>query len=1058
MILTKENTQSVNIDDLIHQKISSGRANQLLIIVPTNRKLRRLKKEIICSTPGKAAAVINVETIGTIAAKLLEQSYRFIQLSEAAATVLIKQSASEIDLKYFSTYKGEIPHGTLDRVKNVISDYKKHGITFSTLRNEAEKLERNEKLKAVDIAGIFEVYLAKCKKLNALEIGDIYREVGNLSRDRLKKSFKKLFPDVDLVLANGFNEFTSPEVEILDFLSYQRDIKLYLNFDYFLYNPLIFSHLDKCYEKLEKKGFNKIEDKSVPGRDDFKNSVRANLFLTRKGEKEKRFNDKIVKITAVNREEEIELIAKEIKRLILEENIEPNRICVAFNLIHEYSPLIRDKFATYGIPYNLTDRISLDNSLPVTAIINFLEILESDFYYKNIFRAISSGFVNLGNIDSTNLMRVASALKIVVGADNWQNIIKDAIQNLKFSDDNRAEYEAKKKRYSKALADVQSINKLLKSFTGKFTIPEFLSNLERFAYDIKIFNKLLENAEGKEEEHIKAVSTFFETVTEIFNLLKQQYGSDKKFGLKFYLDQLRTACGWARFNVKEKSEYGVLITTVEEIRGFQFSHLFISGLCDGDFPTRFSPEIFFSGSYVKQEIIHQTEERYKFYQSLCSWDLKLYLSHPISHSGKELVESIFLKDFTDYFEVTRMSSIDFENTIYSKEEFIEYCGLSVNEMFSTSNVQLLSQIGFDTADISRPIQVDKVRISNPSAVTSYTGFINPVESELSMKGGQNYPGIEDRIKERMPEQFSISQLESYAQCPFKYFIERILKLESFEEPVEEIESVELGSLLHAILYKFYSALREKGIVLNSIRVDQHSDVESLLFDIARREIEGASFLAPLSFYEKEKILGLASNKNESILHKLFEEEVKTSDGYTPSFFEVGFGKIHKQDLDNVLSSENPVELNGIKLRGKIDRVEINKEEKKINVIDYKLSGKRPTIDELWKGLSLQLPLYLYAAQKLFENKYGTKYNYNKMFIYSLKYAASQFGKKEITISQKKKDAPQLEDLIHKSLEATVNYVESISKGIFHLTKLENNEEKICRYCDFKSICRIKEIT
>ncbi|MFC2134481.1 UvrD-helicase domain-containing protein, partial [Bacteroidota bacterium] len=177
MILTKENIDSVNIDNLINDKIQLGSLEELLILVPTNRKLRHLKKDIISMIPGKTAAGINIETIGTIATKLLETSRTFIQLSEAAATVLIKQSTSLVDFNYFSSYKGEIPYGTLDRIKNVISEYKKHGITSSVLKKEAEKLERNEKLKALDIANIYEFYIEKCRKLNALEIGDIYRDL-----------------------------------------------------------------------------------------------------------------------------------------------------------------------------------------------------------------------------------------------------------------------------------------------------------------------------------------------------------------------------------------------------------------------------------------------------------------------------------------------------------------------------------------------------------------------------------------------------------------------------------------------------------------------------------------------------------------------------------------------------------------------------------------------------------------------------------------------------------------------------------------------------------------
>jgi ATP-dependent helicase/DNAse subunit B len=84
-------------------------------------------------------------------------------------------------------------------------------------------------------------------------------------------------------------------------------------------------------------------------------------------------------------------------------------------LIDKYSALIRDIFSSFGIPFNLTDRISLATSNPVISIINLLEILENDFYYKNIFRALSSRFLNFENISLDGLMKAAAELKIVAG-------------------------------------------------------------------------------------------------------------------------------------------------------------------------------------------------------------------------------------------------------------------------------------------------------------------------------------------------------------------------------------------------------------------------------------------------------------------------------------------------------------------------------------------------------------------------------------------------------------------------------------------------------------------
>ena len=70
MILTKEKITQLDIDRLVNDFIEQGKVNELLIVVPTNRKLRNLKKEIISDSPGLSASTINVETITTLSSKL----------------------------------------------------------------------------------------------------------------------------------------------------------------------------------------------------------------------------------------------------------------------------------------------------------------------------------------------------------------------------------------------------------------------------------------------------------------------------------------------------------------------------------------------------------------------------------------------------------------------------------------------------------------------------------------------------------------------------------------------------------------------------------------------------------------------------------------------------------------------------------------------------------------------------------------------------------------------------------------------------------------------------
>ncbi len=1053
MILTKEKITQLDIDRLVNDFIEQGKVNELLIVVPTNRKLRNLKKEIISDSPGMSASTINVETITTLSSKLLESKITFIPLSEAAASVLIKQCAEKIDFNYLINYKNSIPFGTLDRIKNVISEYKKHGITPVELEQESQKLQKSEQLKALDIAEIFKRFLVLCQELKTFDVGDVYRNLNNLSLENFLTSFKENYSNVKTIVVNGFDEFTKLEINLIDRLARIENVPLYINFDYFNFNPAIFSHLDKCYKSLENKGFKKIRDNSPSAILPFQQKVRDYLFLDKAAKPTDEFKKDIIRITASNREREVELIAKEIKNLILNENVEPHKICVSFNIINKYSPIVRDIFEVYEIPVNLTDRLSLAKSYPVIAIINLLEIIENDFYYKNIFRALSSGFIKIEGISLTNLFNTAVKLKIVIGKNNWLNRIKEKIERIKYfsSDEDFSEDEIK--YYQKAFTDIEKIDALLKPFSVKLTIDEFLLNLKKMIVEVKLPLLLLEEASSKEEENIKGVTAFIQTLTEIFELLKNEKGSKEKFKLNFYLEQIRTFSSWARFNVKEKSNYGVQVTTVNEIRGLNFDYLFISGLCDGDFPTRYNPEIFFSGSFARFEQIHQTEERYHFYQSLCSWNKKLYLTNPMLNGDKELVESNFLRDFEKLFETTKISEENFEGKIYSKSDLLEEFGKQFRS--SKSNVELpeIKEFNFSTQEILNAIKVDENRAKQLESPDEFSGIILNANDEATT--------INSALKEFSDKQYSVSELENYAKCPYKYFAERILNLEVLEEPEEEVEAIEIGSLLHSILFKFYMVVKEQGIIIKNCDEKTFAKVEKILFDIAEEKTSEVFFDSVYTFYEKEKIFGIGGSKRESILYKFLEEERNDADEFNPAYFETSFGRIRKDEFDTELSTIDPIEVDDIKFRGKIDRIDFNELTQSINIIDYKLGGKKPTKDELWNGLSLQLPFYLYAAGKLLSSKIGDRVEGELMYIYSLKYRKEDFGKKKVSLTTKRKDV-DVKALNEELLESTLNhirkYVRSITEGKFSLSPHDDREKLVCCYCQFKSICRIQEVS
>jgi ATP-dependent helicase/nuclease subunit B len=529
---------------------------------------------------------------------------------------------------------------------------------------------------------------------------------------------------------------------------------------------------------------------------------------------------------------------------------------------------------------------------------------------------------------------------------------------------------------------------------------------------------------------------------EILYLIQLEHGDDK-FSLKYFLNNIKTAVNSSRFNIREKPGYGVLVTNLNEIRGLEFDYLFIGGMTDGMLPTRYSPEIFFSGSFFKYEEHHTAEERYHFYQSLCSWQKRLYLSYPAIDGTKELSRSVFLNEFEDLFEVTKIDESHYQDNIYSKEELLINFGKNPdhdpNDLFKG---EIPPDINFH--ELKESILNDQKRIE-----------------QLLLPPEQQAPLNNDNLKNKLIEEFSVTQLETYAKCPYKYFAERILKLKPIEEPEEEIEGLELGSLMHSILFEFYTELKKKNIILSNSNEQEFTIAEELIFNIAEKKMKTAGFNSPLNFYEQERILGIEGNRKNSILYKFLLVEKENDDGFVPEFFEVGFGNINSE----YNRPDNPhieIMAGTVKVKGKIDRIDINHKEHTFKVVDYKLGGKKPSTDDLLNGISLQLPLYMYAAKEIIKMQLQKNYKPAGAEIFSLKYKEGDFGKHPIKISDKKlslKEGDSLYDeLIKITLAAIEKYVNQIAEGKFNLSSLKDRENVVCRFCGFRPICRVQEIS
>ncbi len=246
--------------------------------------------------------------------------------------------------------------------------------------------------------------------------------------------------------------------------------------------------------------------------------------------------------------------------------------------------------------------------------------------------------------------------------------------------------------------------------------------------------------------------------------------------------------------------------------------------------------------------------------------------------------------------------------------------------------------------------------------------------------------VKDTLRRRLFPQgvyLSASSLETYARCPFRYFLETVLALKSWEEPEQILALLprDRGVLVHAILYEFFSRLQQANqLPLSTQRSD---DEQQLLTRIAGEHFERFAQTRPVGLpllWELER---------EHLLRRLYaflQRERRTAHRFCPAAFEtffgigieetnqgIGIGESERPSTTQFLTPNIPVPFRldtgeEVQLRGRIDRIDISTEHidlvqpRQARILDYK-TGRAPARG-FAGGTALQLALYLYAAQYL----------------------------------------------------------------------------------------------
>ena len=325
---------------------------------------------------------------------------------------------------------------------------------------------------------------------------------------------------------------------------------------------------------------------------------------------------------------------------------------------------------------------------------------------------------------------------------------------------------------------------------------------------------------------------------------------------------------------------------------------------------------------------------------------------------------------------------------------------------------------------------------------------------------------------------SPTHVQSYYQCAFMYFMQRILKVKPLEKA--EFSARIAGDYLHFIAQTVMEKYGEDYYRAQWEEIA--ADVDSAVNKFLKENY-------PPQVYDDVKFTAQYENMKENALQLLQYIHTEQKESlFRPVAFEEKIGMSGRVPPLRVKADNGK----GVNVVGVRDRIDVYRGEEKdyLRIIDYKTGRQKFDLDEIYNGLSSQLLLYMNAllqadfakkdkdlqagavvyqpsdAQFKFDKDEEKLYTAVGMALSNPEISAAFDTKQDgrfgiIAGSEKLKAAKDSKIVSEKGFDIILDYVkdslknmaDEIYKGNFDSLPLESSEGSVpCRFCRFKAVC------
>jgi ATP-dependent helicase/nuclease subunit B len=269
--------------------------------------------------------------------------------------------------------------------------------------------------------------------------------------------------------------------------------------------------------------------------------------------------------------------------------------------------------------------------------------------------------------------------------------------------------------------------------------------------------------------------------------------------------------------------------------------------------------------------------------------------------------------------------------------------------------------------------------------------------------------------------WSVSALETYLGCPFRFFAQHVLELE--EEVVDEevIDPRRQGQLVHDVFQAFFEAWQNQGY--GAVTQGNLDEARMLFADVVDQEL--TRLPEAEAGLERTRLLGspAAAGLGEAVMRMEAERPVPVVE------------RLLEQPLNGEFTFALAEGSRRLSLRAKADRLDLLADGT-FRLIDYKL-GWPPD-----RRKALQLPIYSLCAEQWLRAHRGSRWTVGEAV-----YLAFKGPRRVVPLFQNDADRDKV---LADAQERLVRTVDSIAEGRFPPAP---DDVYRCETCGFAAVCR-----